>query len=89
MATQPWNILIPRALRFISDIEISIIFGYAFMNISRDSPYFSFNRVQAARYSGKSCFVIFVCAIVKHEETRALKIEFNSSRIIHLPDIYV
>lgn len=47
MATQPWNILIPRASRFISNIEISIIFGSAFMNISRDSPYFSFNRVQA------------------------------------------
>lgn len=65
MATHPWDILIPRALRFISDIGINIISQYAFMNISRDSSYFSFNRAQPERYSDKSCnsrfFIIPVC----------------------------
>lgn len=62
MATQLWNILIPRASRFISDIGISIISGCAFMNISHATDcIFRCNHVQTARYSDKLCFIIFVC----------------------------
>lgn len=84
IVTQPLNILIPRASRFISNIGISIISEYAFVNISRDSPYLSFNRVQAARYSDKSCFVIFVCCRLCRKRISALKIEFNMKRTIQV-----
>lgn len=82
------DILISRASRFISDIGISIISEYAFMNIpnararARDSPYFSFKRTQPERYPDKSCFVILravavaVAVAYRVKNACALKIEF-------------